>query len=373
MTSTLTKPFLALSLLLSACSSTHVVDSVDELFELFPLHGPSGHLHGDYVVGADIDLYVIGDHEDVYGWTLESEDPTVVQIGQLELSLKDQTEYKAKMVGVGDTTVWAVDKQDHRHSPAHIHVGLPDQVDLVPSGPLFVDDDMVTSNAPQIVENGVATFYVRYEEAGRPLYGSGGLTATADSGVNATTEATFLGTRRDWVEIDAPNTTGTSSVHLSLIGQEVASFPLSIVPDSSIDSVRLLAESESHHHKGDSLALLAQSFTSDSQPVWGAAYEFTIDGVKQPTTIPDGFGGGSLPVDMYIYTYDQLKPVMVEAAHNSLSDGIQIHSDGGFVASSANTLACSAVPGRPSSAPWTAGLLFALAVIARRRRSARAS
>ncbi|MEO6954625.1 MAG: hypothetical protein ABI321_22695 [Polyangia bacterium] len=340
--------------LLAGCQTSALVDDVDLSLDFSPLTGPSDALHTPYVAGAQFNVWIEANHGDIHGWSIVSEDPTILSVGAFDAATNDGYA-PAVAVRAGDTRLVIIDYNGLTRHTHDVSVKVPDRIDVLAHGPLLLGDetDAVVSS-PQILTGGTATFLTEPYAEGDRLYGNHALSVVPHAGSTAIVEHTSFLEDRDWLAITADAEPGASSVDLVVAGQTIRTLPVEVVDDSVITSMQLVGESEKHRHSKESLVVVAEA-SSAGGPVYGVTYDFTVDGQAQAA---DG--------DVYRYTYDKHDDVMLEASHGTLADGVLIHSSGGYV-SSTNATGCSAAPGSVTT-PWALFCVGAAIVASRRRR-----
>ncbi len=347
---------------LAACQEVGLVDDVDLTFDWKQLIGPSDALHSPYVAGSSFSIYVTtAKKQSLTRWTMVSGDEGVMKLGTPTFSDDHESMWvpvQTKSAGIVDLSVFdSADELRHRH---RVEVKVPDRIDVLAHGQLLIDHDAeAPTDQPQILGGGTATFLMRYYAGGEQLSGNGALAVTADGAVGAHLEQSFLFEDRDWLQISPDASLTQGSIDLLVAGQPVRSLPISVVPESAIARIELIGEDESHADKGEWLVVLAQAFDASDGFIYGVDYKFTTDGVR-------AIGNG----DLYRYSFDRSKPVMLEAAHAGHTNGVVIRSGGGFV-DSTNRIGCGFSPG-PASTNGLAGfLVLAACALGLRRRRAR--
>jgi hypothetical protein len=349
-------PAFGLALLVVAgCSKVNLVDDVDIDLDWSPLTGPSDSLHTPYVLGASFAVWAeLTGNQDRNGLSIVSADPSILSIGDSVFGDKDNSLYApAQALATGSVDILAMrgSHVEHRHT---VEIMVPDRVDVLPHGPLLVDEtDVPSVETPQVLVGGEATFLVQYYAGDQHLNGYGALSVTSDpaSGVAPHVAKTSFLENRDWLQVEAVTEGATGTVQLAVGGRPARTIAVDVVPDDAIETVSLVGESEKHASTGKALTVLAEAFDSTGNNIYGVDYSFTANGVVQ-----NGAGGDPAQGDLYRYRYDSQDDVTLEATHGTLSDGIMIRSSGGFV-DSTNNLGCQTAPG---SAPRDAGLVLLL-------------
>jgi hypothetical protein len=317
-------------------------------------------LHTPYVKGAPVSLIVSSsdEHQDLSGWVVKSSDPTIFRVDAIEPDAKGGG-LTARGVAVGEgtaqLTVFDADGNEVGHGTAEVLA--PDRVELDAHGYLILgkDGDAPVAEA-RILENGTATYLVRYFRGARELHGNGILSVDAPAGITATPRTTFLFENREWLTLTAA-AVADKSIQLYADGTPFAVVPVITVPEADIAQVTILTQSEKGHDDGDWLVALAQAYDGLGRRVFGVDYAWDVDGVQETA---DG--------DLYRYSYKKGQYQMVTAARAGHSDTTMIQSDGGYVDSS-NNIGCAAAPGHTrGAAPLAASALVGLVLVAARRR-----
>jgi hypothetical protein len=350
---------------LGGCQEVAIVDDVDLDLDWNPITGPTDALHSPYVQGAQFAVWVnTSKKESLRGWHIESNDSSVIALGQGVLSANSETLFHAATAkNAGTTELRVLDGGGGvRHTHA-VEVRFPDRLDVLPHGPLLIGrDGVVSEEHPAVLSGGTATFLVQYYAGGDRLNGHGALASVASAHVDTHVEKSSFLEDRDWLVVDASQGGVSEELGLQVAGAMARTLPVDTVEEAAIDSMKLSSEGEDHAHEHEWLVLLAEAFDKGARTIYGAEFQFTANAVQQ-----QGFG------DLYRYEYAAKIPVMLEATHGAHADGLMIHSAGGFV-DSTNRIGCSAVPGRATSSSLGAGLLLLVGVLLlRQARRARIS
>lgn len=350
---------LAVALGLGACAPTYTMtDDIDLTwdFVLTPSTFDDA-LHSPYVRGTKVALLAhSSDKEpDFRGWSIVTSDPAVFRIDDSAVDPDGRgLTAHGQAVGEGTASLRLLDDRGHEVGRGVAEVLVPDQVELDAHGSLILgrDDEAAVAEA-RVVENGEATYLVRYFRGGRELHGNGVLTAVAPVGVTAQPRTTFLFENREWLTLGT-TVAGSGALQLSADQVSVASVPMVVVPESAIADVVVLTQSENGHHDGDWLVALAQAYDGNGERIFGVDYTWNVNGATQT-------GDG----DLYRYQFKQGLFAMVQAQRGLHSDAAMIQSDQGFVDSS-NKVGCTA----GGSGSLVVGLMgLGLVVVRRRRRS----
>jgi hypothetical protein len=351
-----------LALAVGACGPTyHLNDDIDTTWDFeITLSDFDSDLHAPYVRGTNTRIYATStdDHPDFRGWHIETSDPAIFQLDASAVDSDGKglsAQGTAVAEGIANLTLFDAGNVAVGHGVAEVLV--PDAIELDAHGYLIMGRD---TEAPvkdvRMIENGTATYLVRYFRNGRELHGNGVLTAAAPVGITATPRTTFFWEDREWLTLDG-STPGVSTIELLVDHVQVRSVPVTIVPETEIANVVLITESEDHHNDGDWLVALAQAYDGNGARIFGVDYTWDINGVQQ---VGDG--------DLYRYAFASGKYQTVRAKRGGHSDEVMIQSDHGYVDSS-NNIGCTAGGGESLG-----GALAGLALcIVRRRRSSSAN
>ena len=342
-------------------------DDLDFVFDFKPfdpLHPPGDDLHIPYVVGAEMRMYALRDHDKM---NLESAWAESLDTGVLDLwdrhSDATQTDFRCRATGPGTTEVviWRNEAGTRAWGRAAIEVAQPKTAELTFAGPLFIDagrEEFRVNGPVNVLVGGTATFLVEYADAtGRRLYGNGVLEVSqAGEGMDAYADQTWLFEDREWLVV-TPLTPGDHVVDLKVGGRSLGAVTIHAVQDADVAIIDLRRESESGHDNGDFLAVLALGYTDTGDPIYGIEYSWEVDGFPKA-------GEG----DLYKYEYDRRDTSSLQADFNGHTQKTTIHSayNDGWV-SSTNNIGCTAAatPGR-----WTSLVLMLvpLGLLALRRR-----
>lgn len=342
----------ALTTLATGCNTVRLADTVDLTFDWSPL--PSDELHTPYVAGADFGLYTTGAGEDdTVGWTLESDDPSILRVDSTDDGDADVT-----AVGAGETAVRILDERGELVHAAPIDVRQADRAELFAHGGLILGRPELQEDWDDIyvLAGGSATFEVRWFEGDTRLFGHGALTASAEGEIVVEPRRTFLFEDREWVTF-TPLAPGEYDVELLANGVPVRTVRVIAVTEDAIAQVQLHGMDESAARRGDLLTVLAQAYDAEGRAVFGVEYAWDLDGATQ-------LGEG----DLFRYAFAPDVRSMLTAHHADMEVQVEIQAEDGFV-DSTNRLGCSAAPGVGAGAPLAPGLLVAgLAALRLRRR-----
>lgn len=356
---------LARSLLLAAAlaapgctADVTLTDSIDLSWDFVTLESFDDELHSPYVRGATMRLHVYSndDDESFVGWTITSSDPAVFRVDDLATA-SDSLDARGTAVGEGVATLTVRDDDGDVVGHGLAEVLVPDRVELEAHGYLILGHDADAAvGDPTMIANGTATFLVRYFHGDRELHGNGVLATEVAGGVTAEARTSYLFEDREWLTLRTGADPGAAAVTLFADGVAIATREVTIVPETAIADVDLLAQSDRGHDDGDWLVLLAQAYDAAGTRVFGIDFLWDVDGEGQ-----DDAG------DLYRYELTRGAHRMVTARKAGRSASVMIQSANGYVDSS-NEVGCSAASPR-SLVPGLA--LIALGLLARRRRLAR--
>ena len=359
MTLRLVAPLLA-GLGLGACGhDITLTDDIDLTWDLAVTLSTFGDtLHTPYVRGTAVNFEIYAKDEDqsFTGWTIEADDPAIIQIGQIDAGASFHA--AAIAGGEGTTTLRVFDDHGDLVGDAEATVLQPDRVRLDAHGYLIMGLD---NEAPvedlRVLQGGTATYVVNYFRGDQELHGNGVLSIDPTPGLEAEDRQRFLFENREWLTVTATGDVGDLQLPLRADGLPLASVPVSVVPESDIAQVSILSESESGHRDGDWLVAYAQAYDPQHRRIFGVDYAWDVDGAEQTA---DG--------DLYRYELKKGAFEMVTASRNGMSDSTTIQSEEGYV-DSTNHIGCNAGGG---GASWALGLALVGAVDIRRRRRRRA-
>lgn len=342
------------ALALSGCNTARLADDVDFVFNFAPLILPSDELHTPYVAGASLRLYTIGvSNEDTERWRLASADPSVLRIDSTE-----DGDAEVTATGAGETIVTIHDARGDVVHTAPIDVRQADRAELLAHGPLIIGRPELQQEWDEIVilTGGSATFEVHWYDGQERLHGNGALSAVASGDIEVAPRQTFFFENREWVTF-TPRTPGEYDVTLRANGVDVRSVRIVAVTEEAIDSAALHGMDESEARQGDPLAVYAQAYGFDGEPIFGVDYAWDLDGEEQ-----EGLG------DLFRYHLASGEVRMLGAQRDDLTAHAMIQARHGFV-DSTNRLGCSVFAvGGPARVPSAAAVgLLALTLLRRRR------
>ncbi len=338
-----------------------MADSFD--IDLFGAH--TNELHSPYVAGASFSITVgSGSSSSQLGWTLSSSDPDVMAVtAPLSGGVASVVAGSA-----GQATLTVKDGNGNVLDSQLVSVAIPDQVSLYAQGLLLTGatDSAAQITQPSIVLGGQATFLVRYFSQGTELEGSTPLQTTGTSGFTVSTVTETFATAREFLQVTAPGVAGSGVVSLAVESIAAAQIPVTAVAPHAVTHVTLLPQSTDNPQTGDALVLYAHAVDQGSNDVFGASFNWSIDGQSQASQTAWLQG----PADLFFYTFDGTVAETVSAAYDGFSPSAVIHAQGGSVGSTADVgCAVAGAPGSPASSTMAGlGLALAAALCARRRR-----
>ncbi len=349
-----------IALPLAACQEVGLVDNVDLTFDWAQLLGPSDSLHTPYVAGSSFDIWVTtAKKQSLRRWRMVSADEGVIELGEPVFSVDSESMFvpvRTKHAGQVELSVHdSADEVRHRRV---LEVKQPDRIDVLAHGELLIGREThAPTDQPKILGGGTATFLLRYFAGDERLNGNGAATVAAPDEAGARIERTFVFEDRDWLQLSPDASLQGTSVALVVGGQTVRTLPVAVVDESALTRIELLGQDERDARDEDWLVVLAQAFDSVDSPIYGVEYDFTTDGVS-------AIGTG----DLYRYRVKESRAVMLEATHGQHSNGVVIHSGGGFV-DSTNRLGCGFAPGASGNGAVAIVVLGILGILLRRRRA----
>ena len=345
--------------LLAGCHTYALGDDIQFEFNFTtPLTGPTDELHLPYVQGTTVLISVLGtSSSDVSEFTLESDDPSVLSVDSI-----DTTSATASCTahGAGTTTIHVL-KSGSEVDSSEVSVAAPTRAVLQPAGPLFVGDpiSLPADGTTQVLNGGTATYLVQYFDGATPLFGNGVLSAPSAPGIDVLPEQTFFFQVREWLQV-TPSALGPQSVPLSVGGVSLGTLTVSSVADTVVTRVAVEAQDASGAQNTDTLLVLAQSFDSSSEPIFGVTYTWNLAG-------EEATGEG----DLFEFPFASGVSNTVSAQFGSLSASTSINAKPGTgVVTTSNNIGCSAASGPPAGSWAALGLgALALAFTVRRRRA----
>ena len=339
---------------LAACANSPVLfgDSIDLYFDFGLNNQNDAGLHAPYVQGSSFSLWVTHRKDrNISDWSIVNEDEDIFS---LRCEAMDEEEYviycEAQATAAGNASIVVVDGRGKEIGRTTVEVALPDEIVLLPHGPLIVDREDLIDGTHQVLAGGTSTWLARYYRDGQQLHGHNTLSVDSSSGFDAWTERTFLFEDRDWLQGTALEP-GAHDLELLVDGVPVDTVTFSAVGPEQIDRVELYGMSEADAALEASLVVLAQAYDSIDVPVYGAAFSWNIDGYEE-----------SEAGDLFRYSYDPDDETLVSVSYDGLGTEVLVHGTG--YVDSTNNLGCSSLSG---AAGGLAGLLVGLLGIARRR------
>lgn len=351
---------IAATLLVGACGpEITLTDDIDLTWDFgITLDRFDDTLHTPYVKGTPVTMFVSSsdDHPNLSGWSLQSTNPEVFRIDDIETDDYGLTVH-GLAVGGGECDAVVLDDHGKDVGAGHVTVLAPDRIELDANAYLIVEpghDDVARVDDPRILENGTATFLVRYFHGSQELFGNQVLTVDGPPSLEATPEQTFFFENREWLAI-TPFDAQSGDLQLSAGGDPVQTVHVEVATEADLDHVVMHAQSEKHAHEGDWLVALAQSIDHAGNRVFGVDYDWDVDGVQQ-------LGEG----DLFRYQFQAGSFQMVTANRAGVSGSVMIQADADteFVDSS-NNIGCSA--GGTAGGGMLALVTVALELVRRRR------
>lgn len=394
-------PVLALTLL-TGCPEPELrfEDDLDLEFDLLDVFIPDVEygegLHNPYLAGSEFEIYIWDDNDvtSFKGWTVSSSDPTVVEVLSTErrefdwdgvedhfpdhpFHHDDDDEDYVLIVRVragesGNAEISAYDRTGDRYGTAAIEVAVPNEVQLRPAGPVFLQrDDIVAQidSDPMLIGGGTATFLVDWLRDGVPLAGDGQVSASSPSGLilDLWGRETYYDEKRDWLTIStddvATDASEVATVDVYINGNVAETVEFTVVGDDAIEALQLQGREQSPvfvGFEGEWIPVLASALGLDGETIHGVAFDWDLDGVDEP-------GEG----DMFRYRFDSNVTSLLGAEYAGMRVETTIRGDEGFVDTSNDvpgSCFCSATDERPSRGIGFGLLsLFALGLVRRRR------
>jgi MYXO-CTERM domain-containing protein len=358
------RPFVAaaaVAIASAGCSSGPSVTMADS-FDLDVFGPHEDDLHTPYVAGASFQITVKTSQGSVpSGWTLSSSDPNVMRVtGALVGGTATVT---AEAPG---SAVLSVINQSGNVVDSHdVSVAIPDQVGVYAEGLLLTGapDSVAQVTQASIVSDGQATFLVRYFSQGTELYGGGVLAPQGTNGISAATVTASFASARDFLQVTPSDASASGAVVLNVDSVAVGELPVTTVDPGHVTHVTILTETSEAAQQGQTLALYAHAVDATSVDVYGASFNWKINGQTQASAWTGG------PSDLFFYTYDDSVTETVAAAYETFAPSAVVHGQGGSVGSTSN-VGCSSSPGGGSSSATLPlfGLLLGAGLLVRRAR-----
>lgn len=305
--------------------------------------------HGPYVQGATLDMFARAEAADtnLNHLSVRSSDPDVFEIGWVWTDADSGTlSFGGHAVSEGRADVEVVSRSGGTIASHGVDVRMPDRADLTPAGWVLVGiDEPVTD--PSVVVPGLATFELTYFQGDQELFGDRALTVESGGGDAVTVGSGYQGRHKDWLQV-ASTAEGTLQVELSAGGEAFQDSSVERVGAASVARVALLAEDDSARVSGEWLSVVAQAYAADDTPVFGASYDWLMNG--------EAYGTSG---DVLLYEY---LPDDSDGVSATLGDVVAtgtVHAGGNLVTTSNPSASCSATGLGASSLLAAAGLAAA--------------
>jgi hypothetical protein len=322
-------------------------------------------MHTPYVQGSKFTVNIASTDyspSESATWTLRSSDPSIIQIGAPS---DGGSGFQVFALGAGHTVLTVLDAGGSVLDSHAVDVAQPDHVELCSRGLLLAgySDAQAQITQASLVEQGTATFLVRYYLGGQEIWGNNAVTATGSGAVTAMTTTSTLGDERDWIRVDASQA-GSGQVSLVIGNAPATVIPTTVVASTSIQSVGALMQSDSGASDGNLLYVFARAFDARGGDIYGGSFSWMAGGSPVASTTP---ASDNQPTDALAYTYKGSASETVSVALDGYtSSPVTIHGTGATVTSTAATN-CSVgrAPGRSAGAGsalmlgWVAAGAFA--------------
>jgi len=342
---------ISLATLVAASGCTPNIQVVDDLDFRFDLRraGPD-RLETPYVEGTAVELRLTA-WRDMSRFEARSSNPDVFDC--IESRVDDSAIIlECFATGPGEAMIELSRRdRDRVFEAVPIRVGRPDRVELHAAGAVFamLGEQSSRVEDPVMLEDGLATFEVRWFDGGERLFGNAVLDV-ASEGVSAWPESTFMFENRDWLKIQALEPTDAALIELRHLGRPLALHQIDVVPAEQITELIIAGESEVGAQPGDTITLLGRVFDERGRSVFGAEYDWFRNSLRE-------WGSG----DMYRYGFDPEQAVELEANFDGLTDQVDIRGFG--TVRSSNDVGCST-----TGALGLSGWLLGVGLLIRRRR-----
>lgn len=345
---------LAIAMAMAACaeSPAQFGDSIDLYLDFGLSSQNDAGLHEPYVQGSTFSFWVTHRKDrNISDWTVVNQDDDFFSLTCEPMNEEEYIIYcLAEATAAGAATIQVLDGRGRDVGQTTVEIALPDEVELLPHGPLIIDRADLIDGTHQVLEGGTTTWLARYYRDGQRLHGHNTLDVVSSDGFDAWTESTYLFEDRDWLQGTAL-TQGEHELELLVDGVAVDTVTFSAVGAEQVDRVELYGMSEVEAELEDNLVVLAQAYDSGDVPVYGAAFSWNIDGYEE---LEAG--------DLFRYSYDPDDETLVSVSFDGIGSEVVVHG-AGYI-DSTNNIGCSSIGGATGG---LAGLLAGLLGVARRR------
>jgi hypothetical protein len=356
------------SLAALGCSSPQNTASLQDNFatDVFAsFFGNANGLSTPYVEGSRFTITVQPSGKNTgAGWTLQSSNPAVMQIGVQPPS--GSNEWPVVATGAGQATLTVVDGSGKVLDSEDVDVQIPTEVQLCAHGLLLAgySDDQSAESSVRIVSGGTATFLARYYSGTQELSGNNAVIPTA-SGIATAAVVPANFSVRDFVEVSAADM-GSGNVSLA-VGMTTNQVAVEAVDPSSVASVALAPQSDDKAQKGETLYVFGRALDSQGNDLFGASFSWAVNG----TTLPSQqlIVGG--PTDLLTYQYDSKQSETISDTLAGQSASTQVHGNPSTTQeASTENVGCSVARGAGASggAAGAAMLALGVAFLTHRRR-----
>lgn len=394
-------PILALTVL-TGCPQPELrfEDDLDLEFDLADIFVPDVEygegLHNPYLAGSEFAVYIWDDNDvtNFKGWTVRSSDPSVIEVLSTERQQfdweaieayhpdhpfhhdEDDEDYvlvvrvRAGEAGFADLS--AYDRTGDRGGTAEIEVRVPNEVELRPAGPVFLQRDDIVAQLdgdPMLIGGGTATFLVDWLRDGVPLAGNGVVSAASPSPLilDLWGRETYYDEKRDWLTIStdevAVDANEVALVDVAINGNVAETVEFTVVGDDAIEALQLQGREQAPvfvGFEGEWIPVLASALGLNGETIYGVAFDWDLDGVDEP-------GEG----DLFRYQFDSDVTSLLGAEYAGMRVETTIRGDEGFVDTTNDipgSCFCSATDERPGRGIGFGLLsLMALGLVRRRR------
>ncbi|GDX79023.1 hypothetical protein LBMAG42_08340 [Deltaproteobacteria bacterium] len=237
------------------------------------------------MAGADLSFTVWSEGTTPDGWSLVSDDTSVVDVEVGDINTDgdvDFVQFGGRAIGAGSATLTVLDAFGAEVATADVTVAMPTRVELRSATDLEVDEEAAALGTPKVVVGGETTFQVKYFDGDTLLHGAGAARVDGDD-ARWDVESNFLGDELDWIVV-RPDEAGVMSTALSVAGTTVATVSIEGVDAEAIAAVVLKPESEEGAEKGDARQVIAWAEDAAGEKLYGAPFAWTergdaLDGV----------------------------------------------------------------------------------------------
>ncbi len=305
------------------------------------------------VVTMSVDGWRHGRIDDT--WDIVPDDPTilVVQLDEDEPEDDEDDDLSVEFIAEseGTTSVSLLDDEGEVRARATVEVVMPDTITLhVATAERMEMPELESADCGvRIVEGGTGGLVAQYWLGDTEVFGNEVLSLVSNDPVVADVDHSYSGKNLDWLQL-TPEGTGTQTVDLLVDGVHLHSLEYEAVAAEAVATSAFLGADETDAREGDWLELLIQAFDAEDCPLYGARWNWDVDGELQEDQ-----------GDLFRYEFDESITTELTATFGDEVRTTTVHGEGSVANS--NDAGCSAAAGSAALAPALLGLL----ALARRR------